>query len=294
MLVALRPPRRRASAAAAALLPLALAALPGLLLAFHIGLPMPSIPLAQDLDQRPPDGSTSAAGVDTPRPGLTLTLPPSGGSGQPGRRWSLDAASVHSESWELLSHRDGAHSHCGSSPRSLSPSDAYDSEGEGEAARRRATAAALLAALPVPGGAAAAAPEDDLVPFGSLVLDGRDASPLAAAVAADGSAPASPTAALPARAGSGSGSHVSSQPGSPVLGPGSVPPSVDSSPRSSYERPSSHASRLDLYSLSQVRLAGVGGQRRRHPAGWVGLGCPGGVLPPGHAWHGHAHAMRAA
>ncbi len=150
----------------------------------------------------------------------------------------------------MLSHRDGAHSHCGSSPRSLSPSDTYDSEGEGEAVRRRATAAALLAALPVPGAAPARA-EDDLEPFGSLVLDGRE-SPLAAAVAAEGGAPTGPTAGPPARAGSGG-----SLPGSPRLGPGSVPPSVASSPRSSYEHPSSHASRHDLYSLSQVRAVAL-------------------------------------
>jgi hypothetical protein len=192
----------------------------------------------QALEQRPLDGGAAAGGVHAPRPGLSLTLPPSGGSSDPpGRRYSMDASSVHSESWELLSHRDGAHSHCGSSPRSLSPSDAYDSEGEGEAAHRRTTAAALLAALPVPG-ARAASVDDNLVPFGSLVFDGRE-SPLAAAVAADGSAPASPTAAPPARMGA------------PMLGPGSVPPSVASSPRSSYEHPSSHASHHDLYSLSQ-------------------------------------------
>lgn len=166
----------------------------------------------------------------------------------------MDASSVHSESWVVLSHRDDAHSHCGSSPRSLSASDTYDSDSEGVAARRCATAAALLAALPVPGAPAARA-EDELVPFGSLVLDGRE-SPLAAAVAADGSAPPPPIAAPPARAGSGSGSLI----GSPrMLGPGSVPPSVTSSPRSSYEHPSSHASHHDLYSLSQVGLRVFGG-----------------------------------
>lgn len=199
----------------------------------------------QALQQLPVDDSAAGSGVHTPRPGLSLTLP-SGSADAPGRRWSMDASSVHSESWVVLSHRDDAHSHCGSSPRSLSPSDTYDSESEGVAARRRATAAALLAALPVPGAPAARA-EDELVPFGSLVLDGRE-SPLAAAVAAGGSMPPPPIAAPPAGAGSGSGSLT----GSPrMLGPGSVPPSVTSSPRSSYEHPSSHASHHDLYSLSQ-------------------------------------------
>lgn len=164
------------------------------------------------------------AGAGLPR--LQLSPATASADDRP-HRWSMDlASSVHSDSgWEMLSARDGQHSHCGSSPRSLSPSDTYDSEAEAaeHAAERAADAAAHEAALPqLPAAPAAAADEPLLEAFGSLVLAQREEA---------------------AGGGGGSASGASS---------------MASSPRSSYGRPSTQTSRHDLYSLSQVCPARLG------------------------------------
>lgn len=194
-----------------------------------------------------------------PGAGLALALPPStaaaaegaAAAGDPPRRWSLDLASSTHSDWELLSA--GHDSHCGSSPRSVSPSDAYDSEGEAAEARAEAEAEAGAEAA-----AEHAAPQLDA---GSTAELG-EATAAAAAAAEDASAEPEvgpegvPTAQL-------------------VLAPAAMAeaPGTDiDSPRSSYERTSSLASGHDLYSLSQVCVWCVaapwaGRWRRRQPRG---------------------------
>ncbi|PSC72532.1 Gamma carbonic anhydrase-like mitochondrial [Micractinium conductrix] len=182
---------------------------------------------------------------EAPRAGLSLALqlPPGTAAGpdRVSRRWSLDGAgSEHGASsehdWELLSH--GHHSYCGSSPRSVSASEAYDSEGEaeGEAGRRRlAGAADQLGGTPLGGDAEHAEQEPGLQPFGSLVMPAHEHLAAAAAAADEGSDEAR-------------GAAAADRPASP---PPSAPFSAASTPRSSYGHASSRTSRHDLYSLSQ-------------------------------------------
>ena len=189
---------------------------------------------------------------EAPRAGLSLALqlPPGTAAGpdRVSRRWSLDGAgSEHGASsehdWELLSH--GHHSYCGSSPRSVSASEAYDSEGEaeGEAGRRRlAGAADQLGGTPLGGDAEHAEQEPGLQPFGSLVMPAHEHLAAAAAAADEGSDEAR-------------GAAAADRPASP---PPSAPFSAASTPRSSYGHASSRTSRHDLYSLSQVRRGRLG------------------------------------
>lgn len=248
------------------LVSLALANSPGAVFA-QLALPLPilhSQTVAQSLHELPHG-----------EPALRSGLAPAGDGLQhaevEARRWSLDA-SLHSD-WELLSH--GAHSRCGSSPQSLLHSG-YNSDAEGgpmsgggssggvaaaaraaaalaadafRSARQRAeaedTAASSALDLPPvprpdadPQVAPAATAEAEPQPFGSLVLPAQ--GPLANVAA---------------------GAAVD-------LGP-EPHGSASSSPRSSFEHTSSHASGHDLYSLSQVG------------AGWAGWACGPGWAVPG-------------
>ena len=207
-------------------------------------LPLQHQQLEEEQHQRDPQQPATAAGA-----GLTLQLPPPPGSAEAAAaanddrplRWSLDGSSVHSDSWEMLS--TGQHSHCGSSPRSVTPSDAYDSEREeeGEAAEAAADAAAPPAGEEEEGGSSDAATAAQLAP---VLLEEPQQEPQQQEEEgqqaqqerfSEGSAAATPTAAGAGAATPGSGG---------------------SSPRSSFGQASSHPSHHDLYSLSQVGAGG--------------------------------------
>ncbi|KAL4447353.1 hypothetical protein ABPG77_007386 [Micractinium sp. CCAP 211/92] len=220
---------------------------------------LPEIPVLEEHSPSPEPPTVAQSLHELPHgePALRSGLAPAGDGLQhaevEARRWSLDA-SLHSD-WELLSH--GAHSRCGSSPQSLLHSG-YNSDAEGgpmsgggssggvaaaaraaaalaadafRSARQRAeaedTAASSALDLPPvprpdadPQVAPAATAEAEPQPFGSLVLPAQ--GPLANVAA---------------------GAAVD-------LGP-EPHGSASSSPRSSFEHTSSHASGHDLYSLSQ-------------------------------------------
>ncbi|KAI3428084.1 hypothetical protein D9Q98_006468 [Chlorella vulgaris] len=226
----------------------------------------------------PEPEATSQTPAGTPTCGaLTLSLPPStatvtaGGTDLP-RRWSGDLSSSMHE-WEVVS--SGRHSHCGSSPRSVSPSDAYDSEGEAaqDTERRAATAE------PEPNqhcskqdqeagaGAQSSAPEDGPVAAEEQLPDMHAAAEASAAaeevedageeppklelsssaetVVAAATATTAPTAVLGGVQSELNASSLDED------GSQAAVSAVGDSPRSSYQQPSGHASDLDLYSLSQ-------------------------------------------
>lgn len=176
--------------------------------------------------------------------------------------------------WEVVS--SGRHSHCGSSPRSVSPSDAYDSEGEAaqDTERRAATAE------PEPNqhcskqdqeagaGAQSSAPEDGPAAAEEQLPDMHAAAEASAAaeevedageeppklelsssaetVVAAATATTAPTAVLGGVQSELNASSLDED------GSQAAVSAVGDSPRSSYQQPSGHASDLDLYSLSQV------------------------------------------
>ena len=207
----------------------------------HFACPPLPLPLQhqqqeEEQHQRDPQQPATAAGS-----GLTLQLPPPPGSAEAAaaanddrpRRWSLDGSSVHSDSWEMLS--TGQHSHCGSSPRSVTPSDAYDSEREeeeGEAAE--AQAAEAQGAAP-PAGEKEGGSSDVATAAQPAPVPMEEQQQAQQERPSEGSAAATPTAAAAGAATPGSGV---------------------SSPRSSFGQASSHPSHHDLYSLSQVGAGG--------------------------------------
>jgi hypothetical protein len=206
--------------------------------ALHVAGLHPTCPALQPTDRTcitvqldgEPMGEGPQQPVDTP-PGAELALslpqssPPRAAAGDDApARWSLDlSCSTHSD-WEVVSA--GHHSSCGSSPRSVTRAEACDSDGE-ERAREAASAlpkeAAVEGQAAAPAGADAAADLEDMP--GGLLDPAGEQSGGEAVEAALGSLEGAP------------------------------PAETCDSPRSSFERPLSHAGGDDVYSVSQVGAA---------------------------------------
>lgn len=215
-------------------------------------------PLVVQLDVNPMDESLQQPADTPPGGGLALGLPPSSGAagGDAPARWSLDLNSSTHSDWEVVSA--GHHSGCGSSPRSVSLAEAYDSEGEDGA--RPPGAAVLAQEAGEEGQPAAAVPVDaaddpERLPGHPLdpTREHNSAEAAEAAAAVEGEACASSAAC--------------------------------DSPRSSFERPLSHAGGDELYSVSQVGGSGSprlpaftacrwwGGSPRLHALRQAAMGC---------------------